>query len=77
MILRKGYHVIRKDRNASKRRGGVLIALRKEIIHSRITVRRRPLNWSNRLELLALELKKSNSKKTLVCVCYRVPTLGL
>ena len=64
--LRKGYHVIRKDWNARKRRGGVSIALRKEIVYSRITVRRHPLNWSDRLELLALKLKKSNSKKTLV-----------
>ena len=48
MILRKGYHVIRKDRNASKRRGGVLIALRKESIYSRITVRH-PLNWKSQI----------------------------
>ena len=46
-------------------------------VYSRITVRRHPLNWSDRLELLALELKKSNSKKTLVCVCYRPSNPGL
>ena len=59
-ILPKGYHVIRKDRDANKRGGGVLIALREEIAYNRITAGRNSLNWSDRLEILALELKQSN-----------------
>ena len=76
-ILPKGYHVIRKDRNADKRGGGVLIALRERIAFNKITSRSKSLNWSDRLEILALELTQSNSKKTLVCVCYRPPNSDL
>ena len=50
-ILPKGYHVIRKDRNADKRGGGVLIALRERIAFNKITSRSKSLNWSDRLEL--------------------------
>ena len=67
----------RKDRNADKRGGGVLIALRERIAFNKITSRSKSLNWSDRLEILALELTQSNSKKTLVCVCYRPPNSDL
>ena len=36
-ILPKGYHVIRKDRPANKRDGGVLIALRENFVFSRLS----------------------------------------
>ena len=58
VILRKGYRVIRKDRNANVEVESQLRYVKK--LFTRITVRRHPLNWSDRLEILALELKKSN-----------------
>ena len=48
----------------------VSIALRKEIIYSKITVRRHPLNWSNRLEILALELKVKFQKDFGLCIWF-------
>ncbi len=57
-IIPKGYDVIRKDRNANKRGGGVLIAPRDDIVYNRAITRNCP-------KTLALELKQSNSKKSL------------
>ena len=76
-ILPKGYHVIRKDLVADKRGGGVLIALRDDIVYNRVTSRKNCPNWSDRLAIIALELELLNSKKTLVCVCYRPPSCKL
>jgi exonuclease III len=70
-ILPKGYHVIRKDRVAEKRGGGVLIALRDDIVYNRVTSGKNCPDWSDRLEIIAPELELLNSKKSLVCVCYR------
>ena len=39
-ILPKGYHVIKKDRVADKRGGGVLIALHDDIVYNRVTSRK-------------------------------------
>ncbi len=76
-ILPKGYHVIRKDRHADKRGGGVLIALREDIAYNRINSRNNSPNWSDRIEIIALELNLLNSKKSLVCACYRPPSCDL
>ncbi len=71
-ILPKGYHVIRKDRTAYKR-GGVLIALRENIVFNRLNASKNFPDWSAHLELIAIEVDLANSKKCLVCVCYRPP----
>ena len=76
-ILPKGYHVIRKDRDADKRGGGVLIALREDIAYNRINSRNNSPNWSARIEIIALELNLLNSKKSLVCAYYRPPSCDL
>ena len=34
-------------------------------------------NWSNSLEIIAVELTDNTSKKTLLSVCYRPPTCNL
>jgi hypothetical protein len=73
-LLPKGYHVIRKDRAADKRGGGVFIALREDIAYNRLIASKNNPNWSDRLEIIALELELINSKKSLVCVCYRPPS---
>ena len=72
-ILPKGYHVIRKDRTANKRGGGVLIALRENIVFNRLNANKNFPDWSAHLELIAIEVDLANSKKCLVCVCYRPP----
>ena len=38
-ILPEGYHVIRRDRDADKRRGGVLIALRDDVVYNIVSSR--------------------------------------
>ncbi len=76
-ILPKGYHVIRKDRDADKRGGGVLMALREDIAYNRINSRNNSPNWSARIEIIALELNLLNSKKSLVCAYYRPPSCDL
>ena len=35
------------------------------------------INWSDRLEIIALELEMMNTKKSLVSVCYRPPNCNL
>ena len=70
-ILPKGYHVIGKDRVADKREREVLITLRNDIVYNRVTSRKNSPNWSDRSEIIALELKLLNSKRSLVCACYR------
>ena len=76
-LLPKGYHVIRKDRAADQRGGGVFIALREDIAYNRLIASKNNPNWSDRLEIIALELELINSKKSLVCVCYRPPSCNL
>ena len=76
-ILPKGYHVIRKDRPANKRGGGVLIALRQNFVFSRLSASNNCPNWSDQLELIALQVELADSKKCLVCVCYRPPSCNL
>ena len=73
-ILPKGYNIVRKDREANQRGGGVFLALRDDISYSRLTAGKGGLNWSDRLEIIAIELKLSTSKKCLACVCYRPPS---
>jgi hypothetical protein len=73
-ILRKGYNIVRKDRSANQRGGGVFIALRVDVPYTRITAGRNGPNWSDRLEIVAIELDMSTSKKCLACVCYRQPS---
>ena len=63
--------------SADKRGGGVLIALREDIAYNRINSRNNSPNWSDRIEIIALELNLLNSKKTLVCACYRPPSCDL
>ena len=72
-ILPSGYSIIRKDRPIDKRGGGVLIALRNEIQFTRITSG----IWYDRLEIIAIELVSTNTKKCLACVCYRPPNYDL
>ena len=76
-ILPKGYQIIRKDRDADKRGGGVLIALRDDIVYNRLISGKNCPNWSDHLEIIAIELDLLNSKKSLLCVCYRPPSYGL
>ena len=74
-LLSKGYNIIRNDRVADKRGGGVLIALRENITYNRLTASKNNPNWSDRLEIIALELEMMNTKKSLVSVCYRPPNV--
>ena len=76
-ILPTGYHVIRKDRPANKRGGGVLIALRENFVFSRLSASNNCPNWSDQIELIAVQVELANSKKCLVCVCYRPPSCNL
>ena len=76
-ILPKGYHVIRKYRPANKRGGGVLIALRENFVFSRLSGSNNCPNWSDQLELIALQVELAYSKKCFVCVCYRPPSSNL
>ena len=76
-LLPKGYHVIRNDRTADKRGGGVVIALRDNIKYGRLFASKNNPNWSDGLEIVALELELMNSKKSLVSVCYRPPNCDL
>ena len=73
-ILPKGYNIVRKDRSANQRGGGVFIALRVDVPYTRITAGRNGPNWSDRLEIVAIELDMSTCKKCLACVCYRPPS---
>ena len=66
-ILPSGYNIIRKDRVSGKRGGGVLLAIHDGLKYNRITSG----NWSDGLEIIALELTDNTSKKTLLSVCYR------
>ena len=74
-ILPSGYKIIRKDRVADKRGGGVLLALRNNLMFNRIVSG----NWfdHDRLEIIATELESVKSKKCLLCVCYRPPNCDL
>ena len=62
---------------ADKRGGGVLIALRENITYNRLTASKNNPNWSDRLEIIVLELEMMNTKKSLVSVCYRPPNCNL
>jgi hypothetical protein len=73
-ILPKGYNIVRKDRSANQRGGGVFIALRVDVPFTRITAGRNGPNWSDRLEIVAIELDMSTCEKCLACVCYRPPS---
>ena len=68
-LLSKGYNIIRNDRMADKRGGGVLIALRENITYNRLTASKNNPNWSDRLEIIALELEMMNNKKI---SCFRL-----
>ncbi len=72
-ILPYGYNIIRKDRVSDKRGGGVLLAIRDGLKYNRITSG----NWSDGLEIIAVELTDNTSKKTLLSVCYRPPNCNL
>lgn len=72
-ILPSDYNIIRKDRPSNKRGGGVLLALRKGIECNRVT----SAIWSDRLEIVAVELETRGPKKCLMCVCYRPPNCDL
>ena len=76
-ILPNGYNIIRKDRLVNQRGGGVLIALRDNISYNRLTAGKNSPSWSDRLELIAIELEMANSKKALFCVCYRLPSCDI
>jgi hypothetical protein len=77
-LLSKGYNIISgNDRMADKRGGGVLIALRENITYNRLTASKNNPNWSDRLEIIALELEIMDTKKSLVSVCYRPPNCNL
>ena len=76
-VLPNGYNIIRKDRLVNQRGGGVLIALRDNISYNRLTAEKNSPNWSDRLELIAIELEMANSKKALRCVCYRPPSCDI
>ena len=76
-VLPNGYNIIRKDRAFDKRGGGVLIALRDNISYNRLTAGKKCPNWSDRLEIVAIELELANSKKCLVCSCYRQPSCDI
>ncbi len=73
-ILPKGYNIVRKDRAANQRGGGVFLAIRDDISYSRLTAGKSGPNWSDRLEIIAIEFELSTSKKCLACVCYRSPS---
>jgi hypothetical protein len=73
-ILPKGYNIVRKDRSANQRGGDVFIALRVDLPYTRITAGKNGPNWSDRLEIVAIELDMSTCKKCLACVCYRPPS---
>ena len=72
-ILSTGYNIIRKDRSSGKRGGGVLIALRNNIPYNLVS----PGGWSRELEIAAVEIELINTKKTLICVCYRPPCVDI
>lgn len=65
---------IRKDRSSGKRGGGgVLIALRNNIHYNLVS----PGAWSGELEIAAVEIELINTKKVLICVCYRPPSVDI
>ena len=71
-ILPNGYNIIRKDRPGKKRGGGVLIALRENIPYNIVLPSNAKRNWHDLLEIVAIEMQlNKNSKKALLCVCYR------
>ena len=71
-ILPNGYNIIRKDRSGKKRGGGVLIALRENIPYNIVLPSNAKRNWHDLLEIVAIEIQlNKNSKKALLCVCYR------
>ena len=72
-ILSTGYNIIRKDRSSGKRGGGVLIALRNNIHYNLVS----PGAWSRELEIATVEIELINTKKTLICVCYRPPSVDI
>jgi hypothetical protein len=49
----------------------------KNITYNRLTASKNNPNWSDRLEIIALELEIMNTKKSLVSVCYRPPNCNL
>ena len=51
--------------------------LRDDIVYNRLILGKNCPNWSDHLEVIAIELDLLNSKKPLVCVCYRPPSCGL
>ena len=70
-IFPTGYNVIRKDRSSGKRGGGVLIALLNNINYNLVSLGA----WSNELEIAAVEIELNNTKKSLICACYRPPNV--
>jgi hypothetical protein len=50
---------------------------REDIPYNRLIASKNKPNWSDSLEIIALELELINSKKCLVCVCYRPPSCNL
>ena len=70
--LINGYNIIRKDRPGKKRGGGVLIALRENIPYNIVLPSNAKRDWHDLLEIVAIEIQlNKNSKKALLCVCYR------
>ena len=70
--LINGYNIIRKDRPGKKRGGGVLIALREKIPYNIALPSNAKRDWHDLLEIVAIEIQlNKNSKKALLCVCYR------
>ncbi len=63
-MLPSGYKIVRKDRPSDKRGGGVLLALRDGLEYNRIASD----VWSDRLEIIAVELESQRKTKCLVCV---------
>ena len=72
-IFPTGYNIIKKDRFSGKRGGGVLIALRNNINYNLVSLGA----WSNELEIAAVEMELINTKKTLICACYRPPNVDI
>ena len=72
-ILSSGFNILRKDRPVDQHGGGVLIAIRYFIPNKRIVASNGP-NWSEKLEIVAVEIELKNSRKILVSVCYWPPS---
>lgn len=68
ILSARTYSIFRKDRQGNRRGGGVLLAVKSDILAYRRTDLE-PINS----EILVCELQPSNGFKISFCVCYRPP----